>query len=244
MPISRFWGATHMLRTSLFPRKLVKSSQQRICSSILLGRTARNYSSIPPPQQTYEEFDCDQIEEIELYEPGGLHPVAIGDTLNHGRYHLVHKLGSGALSTVWLARDLMSADKSNKNGHLVSIKIMSASTYKFPPTAVPWEQKVSQTIRDFAAHRGRNDVRSYVLFTYSSFTEVGPNGTHTCLVSSVAGPNLHHTCCFGHGVFRTDLARKICRQVTEVVQLIHAAGYVHGGRVTFSDRGVLPDPKK
>lgn len=39
------------------------------------------------------------------YRPGGLHPVHIDDRLDGDRYKIVHKLGFGDSSTVWLARD-------------------------------------------------------------------------------------------------------------------------------------------
>jgi len=45
-------------------------------------------------------------EPLELYVPGGLHPVTLGDSLHQGRYSIRHKLGYGGYSTVWMARDL------------------------------------------------------------------------------------------------------------------------------------------
>ena len=39
------------------------------------------------------------------YRPGGYHPVHIGDIYRE-KYRVLHKLGYGTYSTVWLARDL------------------------------------------------------------------------------------------------------------------------------------------
>ena len=39
------------------------------------------------------------------YRLGGFHPVCLGDTFQHGRYQIYHKLGWGGSSTVWLAKD-------------------------------------------------------------------------------------------------------------------------------------------
>jgi hypothetical protein len=44
-------------------------------------------------------------EKISQYRPGGYHPVSLGDTIKENRYKIVHKLGWGGFSTVWLARD-------------------------------------------------------------------------------------------------------------------------------------------
>ncbi|KAF8345533.1 hypothetical protein F5887DRAFT_167103, partial [Amanita rubescens] len=75
-------------------------------------------------QLRYRLSMFDRIENIEKYKPGGLHPVSIGDVFANGRYKVLHKLGSGGSSTVWLARDsasetlvalkVLSADKSSK----------------------------------------------------------------------------------------------------------------------------------
>jgi serine/threonine-protein kinase SRPK3 len=46
-------------------------------------------------------------EPLDRYEPGGYHPVNIGDTLDGGRYTVMLKLGWGQYSTVWLAVDGM-----------------------------------------------------------------------------------------------------------------------------------------
>ena len=44
------------------------------------------------------------IEQLEQYRPGGFHPITVGGHLC-GRYRIVHKLGFGSFSTVWVARD-------------------------------------------------------------------------------------------------------------------------------------------
>jgi serine/threonine-protein kinase SRPK3 len=88
--------------------------------------------------------------------------------------------------------------------------------------------KVAQALQTLAVDRGREDIRFQLLSIHSSFTEVGPNGTHACLVSPVAGPNLRSTSSLAHGTFRSGLARKACKQVAEALHVTHASGYVHG----------------
>jgi hypothetical protein len=36
---------------------------------------------------------------------GGFYPIVLGDLIAYGRYRVVHKLGFGGSSTIWLSRD-------------------------------------------------------------------------------------------------------------------------------------------
>ena len=47
------------------------------------------------------------LESTHKYRYGGYHPVHLGDVYCE-RYRVIHKLGFGSYSTVWLARDLQS----------------------------------------------------------------------------------------------------------------------------------------
>ena len=66
---------------------------------------------------TLDQFS-DDIEFIGNYCVGGYHPVHIHDRL-HDRYEVIHKLGHGSYSTIWLARDHMIEQN-------VAIKILIA----------------------------------------------------------------------------------------------------------------------
>lgn len=44
-------------------------------------------------------------EPVHRYKSGGYHPIHLGDSMVDGRYKIIHKLGWGANSTVWAARD-------------------------------------------------------------------------------------------------------------------------------------------
>lgn len=50
-------------------------------------------------------YPVQDAEPLYRYKLGGYHPVHIGDLIGNGRYEIVHKLGWGAYSTVWAARD-------------------------------------------------------------------------------------------------------------------------------------------
>ncbi|KAL8894198.1 MAG: hypothetical protein Q9192_004526 [Flavoplaca navasiana] len=65
----------------------------------------------------------DDVEDLEVYQPGGYHPVNVGDVFSNGRYRVVHKLGWGSYSTVWLVRDA-------KLSRYVALKVIVASESK------------------------------------------------------------------------------------------------------------------
>lgn len=69
----------------------------------LLKHRPWRYSTAIAPR-----LDNDRPVEEELtpyYDPSRFYPARLGDVLN-GRYQLATKLGHGASSTIWLARDL------------------------------------------------------------------------------------------------------------------------------------------
>ncbi|KAM5341966.1 hypothetical protein ACJ41O_014997 [Fusarium nematophilum] len=71
---------------------------------------------------------CGDIEEgIAAYQPGGFHPVYIGDLFDD-RFKVLSKIGYGVYSTVWLVRDLRA---SSDNGSEVfrALKVLSATCY-------------------------------------------------------------------------------------------------------------------
>lgn len=66
----------------------------------------------------YFPFELGESEDLENYTPGGFHPVHLGDVYD-GQYRVVHKLGFGGFSTVWLARDFSAS-------RWVALKIVAA----------------------------------------------------------------------------------------------------------------------
>src|SRR5690349_2939382 len=78
------------LRTLLQPRKYTS----------LTGQMESRLGNANKP----EYMPIEDVEKLERYRPGGYHPVTIGEQLG-GRYSIVHKLGFGGYSTIWLARD-------------------------------------------------------------------------------------------------------------------------------------------
>lgn len=68
----------------------------------------------------FETVQIIDTEEPEFYRKDGFHPIHIGDHLDGGRYRIVHKLGHGGFSVVWLAYDSLESI-------WVALKIVAAS---------------------------------------------------------------------------------------------------------------------
>ena len=66
------------------------------------------------PEDLIFEHLTEPVESIQDYQPGGLHPVYLGDIVGKGRYNILRKLGYGGYSTVWLAQDGTSKQASRK----------------------------------------------------------------------------------------------------------------------------------
>jgi serine/threonine-protein kinase SRPK3 len=168
----------------------------------------------------------DKIERVEEYRPGGFHPIVVGDLLAHGRYRVIHKLGFGGSSTIWLARD----QQQKEPGRLVTLKALRAdiSCNETPELVVPRSLQAAfpdssgdfQTIEDhFIVH--------------------GPNGTHLFLISPLAGPSVLAMSdspgrVSGSRRLRGDLARKVAKETTRAIYCMHSAGWVHGGKLSCS----------
>ncbi|KAG5649973.1 hypothetical protein H0H81_001274, partial [Sphagnurus paluster] len=101
---------------------------------------------------------------------------------------------------------------------------------EIPELAIP--KKVLEYIR------ARHPVpRSNIQTIEDYFIENGPNGSHFCLVSHFAGPSILSMSdspgrVIGSRRLRRDLARKVAKQLTGAVELIHSAGFVHGDLTT------------
>ncbi|KAF2421083.1 kinase-like protein [Tothia fuscella] len=165
------------------------------------------------PHMTFIPSSLDNVEDVENYKPGGLHPVHLGDRFgSFGRYFIMHKLGFGAFSTLWLVRDL----HANRN---VALKICQADH-----GTENNESMILQKLMASDFHEGRQYVRSL----YDSFSIEGVNGTHLCLVMEIGGPTIAEVCGQNESRrLRADLARKLATQVTQAVAFLHSQNVAH-----------------
>lgn len=151
------------------------------------------------------------VETLEEYEPGGYHPVMVGDVL-HDRYHIADKLGHGGYSTVWLGHDTCLKK-------YVALKVNTSSS----PLR---ETKVLKALSapSFPGHAGRGLVSGLL----DEFEVQGPNGTHSCHAVTLATCSLKHAC-LNSDLFPLDIARALAYGLAQAVAYIHSEGYVHGG---------------
>lgn len=150
-------------------------------------------------------------EDVERYQPGGFHPVHLGDTFDDGCYRVVHKLGAGGFSTVWLARD-------ETGGEWVALKIVDAEH------SVPTAEK-SSLINQMLPVDGTQRVAVH----HRQFTFDGPNGHHLCLILPVLGPSMSELSYHFNCRLTPWLARRAAYQATRAVADLHAQGLCHGG---------------
>ncbi|KAL8409664.1 hypothetical protein RB594_007928 [Gaeumannomyces avenae] len=118
------------------------------------------------PRTTFDLVEG--VESLYGYRPGGYHPVIIRDSFRNGRYTVVHKLGHGTYSTVWLARD-------NQTRTCVAIKIGIAAGG--PSRDIGILKLLAQSDGLLPPHPGRNAIPPLL----DSFVVSGP----------FAGPHVH-----------------------------------------------------
>ncbi|KPM39875.1 hypothetical protein AK830_g6695 [Neonectria ditissima] len=154
------------------------------------------------------------LENLENYTPGGYHPTLLGDAFHNGRYEVVHKLGYGSWSSVWLARDR----------HLqryVSLKILVANASSKSTEGTILQMLCSGDL----AHPGRRFIPRLL----DRFSFDGPNGRHLCLVQEPASCDIaaskEDSINF---MFPVEAARSIAAQLIMGVSYLHSRGVCHG----------------
>lgn len=124
------------------------------------------------------------LERLDDYEPGGQHPVHLGDLLVPGRpgpYRVLHKLGHGGYANAWLCRDMAAVNSTQ----YIALKILASdvSTDDCP------EHRASE-LRRSVDSSGDQASANYLCLPLDEFEIRGPNGTHLCLVYPVLGPTV------------------------------------------------------
>ncbi|KAK8102958.1 Serine/threonine protein kinase [Apiospora sp. TS-2023a] len=121
-----------------------------------------NFTRISLDEKIEEELFPDYI-------ASRYYPVRVGEVLR-GRYQIVGKLGFGATSTVWLARDL-----DGRRHVVLKLFVNSESMGKQLEHELSMYRRISISV---AKHPGREAVRNLL----DSFDVAGPDGSHRFLV--------------------------------------------------------------
>ena len=167
------------------------------------------------PVRTYR-LSTGKAEDVECYVPGGFHPILLGDILKDGRYRIVHKLGFGSFSTVWLARD-------NFDVKFVCLKISKADA--------PQSSDEIKILRYLAAQGKQHPGSEFVMNMSDEFIIEGPNGSHQCLVTQAAGRRFFQPA----NVTYKNLgpARLLLSQLFQGVDYLHSCSVGHGGNCFY-----------
>ena len=143
------------------------------------------------------------------YRKGGYHPVNLDESYN-GQYRVVHKLGWGQFSTVWLCQD------KTTDSHVALKFVKSASHYM-------------DAARDEIAIMNKLGSESpHLCSLLHHFNVFGPYGKHACLVFPVLGMNLWDVIDeFCQTGLRIHIVKKIAKQLLEGTAYMHKMGVIH-----------------
>ena len=160
----------------------------------------------------------DGTEDPGSYCFGGYHPTHIGDRYHDNRYEIIHKLGAGSYSTVWLAKD-------HREDDLVAIKILVS---EYSKESIDIEIKALELL---SAGSESHPGKLYVLSLINQFTITGPNGHHQCIVTKAAGSCISDTK-DEHPPYKfsVNIARAISAQALLGLAYIHSCGVSHGSK--------------
>ncbi|KAK7055920.1 kinase-like protein [Favolaschia claudopus] len=169
----------------------------------------------------FYEPHFDDVERLQGYQHGGFAPISLGQEFVNGRYKVIHKLGYGGFSTVWLARD-----RSNRG--LVALKIMQANASSKP------SHELAEIHIPRSLHTMLPRIQDLSVDVKDNFKVIMPSGEHQVIVMQMAGPSLFDISDFPSRRLRADLARRVAYQVANALHQMHGAGFVHGDLTTFN----------
>ena len=161
----------------------------------------------------------EDVERPERYRQGGYHPITIGDRLGD-RYCIVHKLGFGAYSTIWLARD-------QKTAKYVAIKVTVSTSDSASSHESDILHRLGVAELQAKAHPGSGIIPTML----DEFSISGPNGVHRCFVTAPGMMSLEgakDTSSFR--LFQMPVARAIAAQLIQAVVYLHSQAIVHAGK--------------
>jgi serine/threonine-protein kinase SRPK3 len=180
---------------------------RRTCLSCPSPTSCRSLAKRYEPIETIEPF--------ERYTAEGYYPVRIGDPFFSSRCYIVHKLGHGASSTIWLARD----------EHLIKYVAIKFAVSELDG---PFESIIFRIMQD-----GKSLLTPEIL---DEFEVEGPEiqgigRRHHCLVTTPARMNIVEARGESFNkLFQPLVARAIAAQLIYAAAFLYTQGIVHAGR--------------
>jgi serine/threonine protein kinase len=168
------------------------------------------------PNDNYPGFV--DVESLANYTLGGYCPINIDDRFRNGSdiYTIIHKLGFGRASTVWLAKR-EKLNTGNISFHALKILRADFSTQDtYAEYTTLWY--LEQLNRE--SHPGLVHVQDR--FHISS-----ANGKHHCFVLPFLGPSLCDRRVLD--AMSRETRQSVCEQLAHAVNYIHASDVCHAG---------------
>lgn len=163
------------------------------------------------------------IEPFERYTAGGYYPVRIGDWYCSSRYYIIHKLGYGASSTTWLARD-------ERLSKYVAIKFAVSDLDH------PFESTVSRTLWNGEKSNATEHVGIAIIpkildeFDVEGQEIHGVRRKHQCLATTPARMNISEAREASYNrLYQPLVARAIATQLIQAIAFLHSRSIIHVG---------------
>ncbi|KIV88507.1 hypothetical protein PV10_08188 [Exophiala mesophila] len=172
------------------------------------------------------------IEEATLsrFDQKRYYPVKFGDIFRE-QYRIIAKLGYGAYSTVWLARDEISK-------RYISLKVCVQDGKETSPVTneVAMLKRLSRIAKE-ADHPGLDFTR----LALDTFEIDGPHGRHYCIAAEAQGCSLRTLQeTLDDAILPKLLVRSLVHRVLFSLNWLHAGcGVVHTGMLTAGDGGIF-----
>lgn len=162
---------------------------------------------------TDEDYSDTANERRKEYRKGGYHPVTVGE-LYSGRYRVVHKLGWGYFSTVWLVYDYETE---------------TFQAMKIQKSAEHYREAAFDEIKLLSQISGGNeDAEICCCRLHDYFEHTGPHGVHVAMVFDVLGENLLSLIeRYDYKGIPIPIVKAIARQVLMGLHHIHTLNIIH-----------------
>mmetsp|Transcript_61685 Transcript_61685/g.142154 ORF Transcript_61685/g.142154 Transcript_61685/m.142154 type:complete len:525 (+) Transcript_61685:108-1682(+) len=186
------------------------------------GLNAQQAAYADPAQVDPNESDG---EGDDGYVNGGYHRVKLGDVYNN-RYRVIHKLGWGHFSTVWLCED-------NNSGGYVALKVQK-SARQYAEAAYD-EIEILSRASENSGVNGHQTYPTGVVELFDYFEHIGDHldskgqpRKHVCMVFEVMGPNvLALIKQYNFKGVPLPIVQRVARDVLIGLEHIHACGIIH-----------------